>query len=118
MSLNLVTVTIAVQGSPADTVLPEGNFVFSPNGLMWPGTGTTPIDPSIQQGHLVNGTASVQLVASDNFTAGVLSWDIIINVRGLPTVNASAVPVNYATGASQSVWDILNTAGYLFVSQP
>ncbi len=118
MSLHLVTVTVAVQGSPADTVLPEGTFVFSPNGILWDGTpGDTPIVPCIQQGHLVNGTGSVQLVASDNFSTGVLNWDVIINVRGLPTINMSALPILFATGASQSIWDILQTNGWSPVNQ-
>jgi hypothetical protein len=119
MSLNLVTVTIAVQGSPTDAVLPQGNFIFSPNGVLWPGTlGSLPIDPSIQHGFLVLGTASVQLVASDDFAAGVLSWDCIINIRGLPTVNAPALIINYATGSSQSIWDILSSNGYVLTNQP
>ena len=118
-TLNVVTVTVAVQGSPVDTSSPEGNFVFVPNGPMWPGTaGTLPIDPSIQQGHLVNGTASVQLVASDNFSVGVLNWDVIINIRGMNTINVSALPVNYASGSSQSIWDILLATGWSPVAQP
>ena len=116
---NLVTVTVAAQGSPADTEAPEGNFVFVPNGTQWPGTpGSVPIDPRIQQGTLSNGTASVQLVASDNFAAGVLNWDIVINIRGMETVHASGVAINYATGPAQSVWDILAAAGWVPVSQP
>lgn len=119
MTYNLVTVVVAAQSSPIDAVPPEGRFVFSPNGVMWPGTlGSLPIIPDIQQGTLTLGTASVQLVASDNFALGVLYWDVIINIRGLPTVNASAITVNYATGASQSIWDILSAAGYSLVYQP
>ena len=118
MSLNLVTITVAVQGGPLDAADPEGNFVFSPNGSMWPVTGgSLPIDPQIQQGTLTNGTATVQLVASDNFSAGVLNWDVIINIRGMPTVNFSGLPIIYATGASQSIWDILQYNGWFPVPQ-
>src|SRR5208283_3501820 len=107
MSLNLVTVTIAANAGPNDTA-PEGNFVFSPNGTMWPTVGgQLPIVPSIQHGTLVSGTASAVLVASDNFATNVLNWDVIINVRGLPTVVASALPVLFSVGATQSIWDIL-----------
>ncbi len=107
MSLNTVTVTVAAQAGPSDTA-PEGNFVFSPNGTMWPtSAGQLPIVPYIQHGSLVNGTASVVLVASDNFAANVLNWDVIINIRGLPTVVVSALPVLFSLGASQSIWDIL-----------
>lgn len=119
MSLNLVTVTITVQGSPIDTVSQEGNFVFSPNGVLWPGTpGSFPIDPAIQHGFLTGGTASVQLVASDDFSAGVLTWDCIMNIRGLPTIHAYGLIINYATGATQSIWDILSSNGFGLTSQP
>jgi hypothetical protein len=119
---NMVTVVIAASPSPADPVgiTAEGNFIFSPNGTQWPGTpGSLPIVPMVQIGHLTNGTGSVQLVATDNFTSNtILAWDIIINIRGLPTVNFPDVPVNFASGATQSVWDILNAAGWVPVSQP
>jgi hypothetical protein len=119
MSLNLVTVVIAIQGSPIDTVSQEGNYVFSPNGNLWPGTpGTLPIDPAVQQGHLTSGTASVQLVASDDFAAGVLTWDCILNIRGMPTIHAYGLIINYATGSTQSIWDILSSNGVDLVNQP
>jgi hypothetical protein len=119
MTINQVTVTIAAQGSPLDALPPQGNFVFSPNGVMWPGTaGSLPIDPSIQHGFLVLGTASVQLVASDNFSAGVLNWDCIINIRGLMTINAPSLTINFATGPTQSIWDILSSNGYVLTTQP
>lgn len=118
MSLNTVTVTVAAQGGPNDASTPEGNFVFSPNGTMWPATnGALPIDPAVQTGTLTNGTASVVLVASDNFSAGVLNWDVIINIRGLPTVNFPGLPIMYATGANQSIWDILQYNGWTPVPQ-
>jgi hypothetical protein len=111
MTFNVVTVTIAANNSPVDSAAgdyPEGNCVFSPNGILWPSTsGNVPIVPQIQTATLVNGTASVQLVASDNFATNTLNWDVIINIRGLPTVNVQALPILYASGASQSIWDIL-----------
>ena len=117
--MNLVTVNITAQGSPADAVTPEGNYLFSPNGTEWPGTpGSLPVVPEVQSGHLISGTGSVQLVASDNFAVGVLSWDIIINIRELPTVNFSGAAINFASGATQSVWDILSASGWVPVSQP
>jgi hypothetical protein len=119
VSLNLVTVTVAAMASPVDATAPEGHFVFVPNGTLWPGVpGSLPIDPQIERGTLTLGTASVQLVASDNFAASVLNWDVIINIRGLPTINVKAFPVLFASGASQSVWDILAANGWTPVSQP
>lgn len=112
MSLNTVTVTIAAQAGPSDTP-PEGNFIFSPNGTMWPtSAGQLPIVPYIQHGTLVNGTGSVVLVASDNFSANVLNWDVIINIRDLPTVNVAALPILFSLGATQSIWDILIANGW------
>lgn len=119
MTINMVTVTVAATASPVDVSSVEGNFVFVPNGYLYPlAPGTQPIVPMIQKGFLTGGTASVQLVASDNFPAQVLSWDIIINIRGLPTINQADVPVLFASGASQSVWDILLANGWLPVQQP
>lgn len=133
---NYVTVSITVQGSPVDMTAPEGTFVFSPNGTMWDGTpGDSPIVPSIQQGHLISGTGSVQLVASDNWSAGVLNWDVIINVRGMPTINFPTLPIlynipswnpavghvpgfyTYTATPNQSIWDILTTNGWSPVTQ-
>lgn len=119
MTTNLVTVTVAATASPADVTSIEGNFVFVPNGYLYPlAPGTLPIIPMIQKGTLTNGTASVQLVASDNFAAQVLNWDVIINIRGLPTINEADLPILYASGASQSIWDILLANGWLPVQQP
>lgn len=120
MTYNMVTVTVAAQASPADTQAPEGNFILIPNGTEWPGTvGSLPIVPQTQTGTLTNGTASVQVVASDNFSSiSVLTWDIVINIRGLPTINVPDCVINFATGATQSVWDILNANGWVPVSQP
>lgn len=112
MSLSLVTVTIAATVSPTDTTQAEGNGVFVPSGVQWPAPGNVPIVPRIVPFTLTNGSATVQLVASDNFAIGVLTWNVIINIRGLPTINVPDVPVNFATGASQNVFDILTAAGW------
>jgi hypothetical protein len=119
VALNVVTVTVAVSDSPVDAVSAEGHYVFVPNGTQWPATiGAFPIVPMIQRGTLVLGTSSVQLVASDNFAAYVLSWDVIINVRGIPTINVPALPVLFASGATQSIWDILQANGWIPINQP
>jgi hypothetical protein len=113
MTINVVTIVIAASNSPVDSAAgdyAEGNCVFSPNGILWPSSpGNLPIVPQIQTATLVNGTASVVLVASDNFVVNTLNWDVIINIRGLPTVNVEALPILFATGATQSIWDILLT---------
>jgi hypothetical protein len=116
--VNLVSVTIAASDSPADAGSPEGYFVFAPSGVMWPDASNLPIVPMVVHGVLVNGTATVSLVASDSFGAGVLTWDVIINIRGLPTINVAGVPVNFASGATQSIWSILSAAGWSPTPQP
>lgn len=123
-ALNLVSVTITADPSPADTdihgaqVYPEGNYVFTPSGAMWPDPSQNPVIPMVLHGVLVNGTASASLAASDNFSAGVLTWNAIINIRGLPTINVAGFPVNFSNGASQSVWPLLAAAGWAPTSQP
>lgn len=115
MSLNLVTVTISATVSPIDVTAAEGNYVFVPSGTQWPAPGDVPIVPAVVHGMLTVGTgsATAQLVASDNFATGVLTWNVLVNIRGLPTVNVRDVPVLYASGASQNLWDILTAMGWI-----
>lgn len=112
MSLNVVNVVVAADVSPADLATAEGYVVACPDGVQWPDTNNEPIVPMVVHGNLQNGTCTIQLVASDNFTAGVLTWDFIINLRGFPTVNFQGAPVNFSGGATQSVWSILAAAGW------
>lgn len=126
MTVNVVNVTIQADGAPGDLLPPEGNYVFTPSGVEWPDSGANPIVPEVIHGSLVGNTgvnppiaiATVELVASDNFSAGTLLWDVIINLRGLPTVNVADVAVNFSQGATQNVWTILQAAGWTPVEQP
>lgn len=118
MSLNVVNVTFAADVSPADIATAEGNVIAIPSGAEWPDASNNPIVPAVVHGTLVAGTCVLQLVASDNFSAGVLTWDIIVNIRGLPTVNVASVPVNFSSGANQNGWTILSAAGWTPQSQP
>ena len=125
MTVNTVNVVVAADNSPADLATAEGNVVAVPSGTQWPDTNNVPIVPMVVHGTLGDrlnggtaGQAIIVLVASDNFTAGVLNWDIIVNIRGLPTVNVPGVPVNFANGATQSVWTILTAAGWTPTTQP
>lgn len=119
MTFNVVNVVVAADASPADVgVFAEGNVVAVPSGAMWPDTNNVPIVPMVVHGTLVSGTCTLGLVASDNFAAGVLTWDIIINIRGLPTVNVASCVINFASGATQSVWTILTAAGWTPPSVP
>jgi hypothetical protein len=119
MTFNVVNVTVNADVSPVDPVAAEGNVVACPDGTQWPDTNNIPIVPMVVKGTFgdglnggTTGECIIQLVASDNFSAGVLTWDFIINIRGLPTINAPQIPVNYSDGASQNVWTILSAAGW------
>jgi len=119
MSLNVVTVTIQIDQAPGDPIFPEGTFIFSPSGLMWPDLSSNPIVPVLIHGFLSTaGYASASLVASDNFTTGVLNWDVILNVQGLPTINFANMAVNFATGATQNLFTILQTSGWIPQAKP
>src|SRR5215469_12490791 len=120
MSLNVVNVVVAADNSPADQsgTFAEGNVVAIPSGTEWPDTSGNPIVPAVVHGFLASGTCTIELVASDNFSAGVLLWDFIINIRGLPTVNVSDVAVNFSGGATQNVWTILSAAGWTPTPSP
>lgn len=113
VTVNVVNVTVAASASPADVgVFAEGNVVAVPSGALWPDASNDPIVPMAVHETLVGGTCTLELAASDSFAAGVLTWDIIINIRGFPTVNVAGCVVNFANGATQSVWDILTAAGW------
>ena len=126
MTTNLVNLTIQVDGAPGDPAAPEGNYVFTPSGLEWPDTSSNPIVPMVIHAPLTpnplasppNASATFAIVASDNFAAGILTWDVIINVRGLPTVNVPNVPINFANGANQNIWTVLQAAGWTPVTEP
>lgn len=107
MTLNLVTVAMTSVNSPADTTVTEGHYCFVPSGLQWPSTdGMSAVVPSIVQGPF-STSFSVQLVASDNFTTGVLTWNVLINIRGIPTINVPDVPIYFTDGANQNIYTIL-----------
>lgn len=118
MTVNVVNVTIGADSAPGDAAPAEGNVVCIPDGDRWPDTSGKPIVPMVVHATLNDGSSVtpgaciVQLISSDNFAAGVLTWDFVINVRGFPTVKALDIPVNFTNGANQSVWDILSAAGW------
>lgn len=120
MTVNVVNVTVTADVSPADgTVVAEGNALAVPSGTMWPDSSNNPIVPMVVHGTLdATGTCTLALASSDSFAAGVLTWDIIINIRGMATINVPGVPVNFSNGATQSVWSILSAAGWTPVSKP
>ena len=125
MTVNTVNVVVAADNSPADLAHAEGNAVAVPSGTEWPDASGNPIVPMVVHGTIgdgLNGATAGEcilvLVSSDNFATGVLNWDLIVNIRGLPTVNVPGVPVNFSLGATQNVWTILAAAGWTPATQP
>lgn len=118
MAINVVNVTVTADPSPVDLAPAEGNVIAVPSGTEWPDTSSNPIVPMSVQANLAAGTATLQLVASDNYSAGVLLWDFIVNIRGLATVNVQQAAVNFSNGATQNLWTILQAAGWAPPSIP
>jgi hypothetical protein len=125
MTVNTVLVTVQADNAPGDPSPAEGNVVAIPSGTQWPDASGNPIVPELVHGYLgdlanggVAGQAIIQLVASDNFSVGVLNWDFVVNIRGFPTVNVSDVPVNFSSGANQNFWTIIAAAGWTPPEQP
>jgi hypothetical protein len=115
---NIVNVNVTADVAPSGAGA-EGNIVAVPSGTMWPDAGGNPIVPMVVHGTLgdaslnIPGECQIPLVASDNYAVNVLTWDLIINIRGFPTINVPRVPVNFASGATQNVWTILATMGWV-----
>ena len=108
MTINVVNVTIEATAAPYDATSVEGNFTCCPDGKLYPAvSGGRPIVPAIVHGILINGTATA-----------VLNWDYIINIRGLPTVKASNLTINFASGGTQDIWTILTNNGWTPVQKP
>lgn len=125
MTINTVLVNVQADNAPGDPAPAEGNVIAVPTGTQWPDTSGDPIVPMVVHGYLgdlqnggVAGQAILQLVASDNFAAGVLTWSFIVNIRGFPTVVVKDVPVNFSLGASQNFWTILSATGWTPPPQP
>lgn len=110
-AFDMVAVTMAATSDPDNNVFAEGNITAVPSGTHWPDGQGGVIVPPVLHGTLLAGTCTLDLIASDNFDAGVLAWDFVINIRGMETISAAGVPVYFSEGASQSVWDILDAAG-------
>ncbi len=120
MTANYVTVT-ASWGTGA-----EGNFQFVASGSLMDSAAVAIVTPVIYGQLDTTGAISlvgqatgsgVQLLASDNFGADAagdpeLTWNVKIQVQGIPEIAATDIPVNYASGASQGLFSILEAAGW------
>jgi hypothetical protein len=70
--------------------------------------------PSGTYGSAGDGTpnSGLALLASDNFGAGELLWTVKIVVEGVANISASGIIINYADGATQGLFTILEANGW------
>lgn len=104
----------------------EGNFQFAASGALMDSAGVAVVTPVIYGELDTTGAISlegqaagsgVQLLASDNFGSDAagdpeLTWNVKVQVQGMTEIIATDIPVNYASGASQGLFSILEAAGW------
>ncbi len=118
MPLNSVTVTASWLATGFATgQYPEGNYQFTASGTLMDSSSIALVFP-VFRGVLINGAFSQALLASDNFTAGFLTWDVLIRVQGMEVIDFRNFAINYSAGASQGLFGILQTAGWVAPSEP
>jgi hypothetical protein len=104
--MNTVTLT-ASWGSSA-----SGNYLVYPTGTLV-ASGGVAVDIPAADGTLDDtGSFSVDLVASDDYTAGVLNWSFKIIVAGMTNIIADDIPILYSNGADQGLFEALDYAGW------
>ena len=108
MTTNTVTVTAAF-GAGA-----EGHWLFAASGTLMDDTNVAIVTPVVSGSLAPGGTGllSAVLLASDNFGAGELYWNIFMEIRGLSEVNFQDFTLNFALGASQNLFTVLRASGW------
>lgn len=119
-ALNIVTVTASLPADPTTdpATFPQGHYELVPTGMAYDADQHVMIVPVMKQGKFTDGAISVPLVASDNFAAGVLTWDVHVELRGVENIDVPQVSINYTDGASQDLFTILSSAGWVPPSKP
>lgn len=103
---NNVTVTASF-GSGA-----EGHFLFAATGTLVSDSNVAIVTPVIDGQIDATGTLSVSLLASDNYGAGELTWNVFLSVRGMSDIFVQGFVVNFAQGANQNLFTILEASGW------
>jgi hypothetical protein len=134
MSDNFVTVTgqwMAPVSATADNY-GNGNFQFVASGSLMDSPSVALVFPyisgqldslgalSLPSGSVGSvGTGApnsgISLLASDNFGSTapwILSYNVKIVVQGMETISVDNVPILYSNGASQSIFTLLEAAGW------
>jgi len=119
MPLNFVTVTATWSDQGAVPKYAEGNYMFIAAGTLMDSSAVAIVIPVIQ-GQLAASTPSlsVSLLASDNFAAGQLTWDMHVAVKGIAAISVQNVVVNFSGGASQGLFTVLTAAGWTPTPNP
>lgn len=118
MTNNLVTVN--AQFTDGGSGFGQGNFLFVASGSLMSSSLVAIVTPVVfgsldSLGRLWNGVTAgsgVALTASDNFGAGDLTWNVTLDVRGVPHIYVEDVVVNFSNGASQGLFTLLTAAGW------
>lgn len=109
MANNLVHVTAQfTDGTHAG----EGNYQFIATGSLAESDTVALVSPVIMGSLDSAGSLAVDLLASDDFFAGQLTWHVIVRVRGMPEIDVSDVVVNFVDGATQGLFGILEANGW------
>lgn len=103
---NTVTVTASF-GSGA-----EGHFLFAATGTLMSDANVAIVTPVVEGNIDTSGNLTATLLASDNFGAGELKWNCFVNVRGMSDIVVRGFVVNFALGASQNLFTILEASGW------
>jgi hypothetical protein len=103
---NSVTVTASF-GSSA-----EGNYLFAASGTLMSDTNVAIVTPVVEGVLDSSGNLSASLLASDNFGAGELTWNLFASVRGMSDISVQGFAVNFSLGASQNLFTILEASGW------
>jgi hypothetical protein len=113
---------VAVKAQWTDgTTFGEGNFQFVASGDLMDDAQTSLTTPIVRgqldsTGSLWDGVtvgSGVSLLASSNFAVGYLTWNVYVQVRGEPVIEVNDVVVDYTLGATQGLFSILETAGWV-----
>ena len=132
MSDNFVTVTAQWDDGNPLTPSGSGNYEIVATGLLMESSAVaivTPIilgqldslgsfsllgisSPLAYQNPNVEPNTGIPLLASDNFAEGEFLWNFKVVLQGAANIISSNVQINYALGATQGLFSILEAAGW------
>jgi hypothetical protein len=96
----------------------EANWLFVAGGTLMDDTNLAIVTPIVRGSALPGGTGllSATLLASDNFGTGELLWSCFIRIQGMPYIEVHDFVVNFALGATQTLFTVLKASGWTPIS--